>query len=633
MAKDTHLSFLNHHLKCGNSLISARLNDIGVYPQNELRIKRGEYSLWYNDENFKGTVENVINDYLSIEERETIKRKDVEYKKEVLDEINEKLKPYKKICDFHTAIYFNNKDDENQYFSKIRNPNKIINEANNYFHWELEFPDIFISSSGFDCIVGNPPYDVLASREIGRNIEKEREYFNQFENYKPATGGKINLYKLFIARAILLLSYNGKHSYIVPIAFLGDKQSFNLREAYLEEGIRIIEAFPDKDNSKDRIFEEAKLATCIYVFYRKGRDISINVHIGKSMNLTKSKVQLKVSNIKEVDPINYSIPIADERLTNLFVNLINNQAFERLGERFNVLQGEVNLTTNVNFLSDYRNEDSNIVLRGSHLIPFLCRKRASQGEMKYINTRKFLSSKKESSKAYDFYSMRIGLQRGAALNNYRRLIPSPIFANNHCADSINYIKNENSNSLYSVLGLLSSNLLDSLFTIYSTNNTINSYEIENLPIPKSKMLINEALEILGKYLVIKFSCIELKIMRQEDEIIKLYELLNMAVYEYYLFNTDDLSNVIMDSLGNVDLSDELPCLSNTQMNWAELTDLYFSMYKALDNNIRHLSRQKNNIINEKYQLVETSSIYNLVENSHNNWVKRFIKNTYHDKNI
>lgn len=43
-----------------------------------------------------------------------------------------------------------------------------------FFHWELEFPDVFRSlGSGFDCILGNPPWDIAKpnSKEFFSNID------------------------------------------------------------------------------------------------------------------------------------------------------------------------------------------------------------------------------------------------------------------------------------------------------------------------------------------------------------------------------------------------------------------------------------------------------------------------------
>ncbi len=52
-----------------------------------------------------------------------------------------------------------------------------------FFHWELEFPDVFVSGdSGFDAIVGNPPWETLqpSSKEFFSNVDPlYRSYGNQ----------------------------------------------------------------------------------------------------------------------------------------------------------------------------------------------------------------------------------------------------------------------------------------------------------------------------------------------------------------------------------------------------------------------------------------------------------------------
>src|SRR5207249_3240224 len=43
-----------------------------------------------------------------------------------------------------------------------------------FFHWELEFPDVFrIKGSGFDAMLGNPPWETLqpSSKEFFSNID------------------------------------------------------------------------------------------------------------------------------------------------------------------------------------------------------------------------------------------------------------------------------------------------------------------------------------------------------------------------------------------------------------------------------------------------------------------------------
>ncbi len=43
-----------------------------------------------------------------------------------------------------------------------------------FFHWELEFPDVFTSErSGFDAMIGNPPWDVMKPNS--------QEFFTDFD--------------------------------------------------------------------------------------------------------------------------------------------------------------------------------------------------------------------------------------------------------------------------------------------------------------------------------------------------------------------------------------------------------------------------------------------------------------------
>src|SRR6266481_4446347 len=81
-----------------------------------------------------------------------------------------------------------------------------------FFHWEIEFPEVFFGfidanerqikhkdkiedgSGGFDCVVGNPPYDVLAEKELETDLDEVLGYFGKEAVFQPAAGGKQNLY-------------------------------------------------------------------------------------------------------------------------------------------------------------------------------------------------------------------------------------------------------------------------------------------------------------------------------------------------------------------------------------------------------------------------------------------------------
>lgn len=93
----------------------------------------------------------------------------------------------------------------------------------------------------------------------------------------------------------------------------------------------------------------------------------------------------------------------------------------------------------------------------------------------------YLKDTRKESRANHHQFKRLGFQRNAALDNWRRLIATIVPEGNFCFDSINYIVNPNYN-IYTLMALMNSELLEWRFRLTSTNNHVNAYEIEQLPI-------------------------------------------------------------------------------------------------------------------------------------------------------
>jgi len=222
MAKEQPLSFLNHHLKCGDSLVGARLNEIGFYPGNGSengKENAKQLSLFEADEVFKDTVRRAIERYQLIESEETASLVDVEAKMELLELIDEALEPYKQICDLHTSIYFGNEIEEWQYQEAVDTktiPSEIsLNGDQRYFHWELEYPEMLSLNTGFTCIVCNPPYDTF----------RENMYYSQSDGF-----GTRNFFARFICRSIKINQPKGNIGFVVPLSFACGSSYENLRQ-------------------------------------------------------------------------------------------------------------------------------------------------------------------------------------------------------------------------------------------------------------------------------------------------------------------------------------------------------------------------------------------------------------------
>jgi hypothetical protein len=183
------------------------------------------------------------------------------------------------------------------------------------FHWEFAFPEVFLDNGGngrargFDVIVGNPPYDVIAERESGERVALVRRFVEQDPTLQPSRVGKNNLYKIFICRALELVRDGGYLGFIVPMALLGDEQVFGVRRALVSYGVFLeIHAFPQKDDPVRRVFYDAKLSTALFVYQKQlqadedYRFVSA-VHPAQFIEVSSPCLRPMTSDIESYDPI------------------------------------------------------------------------------------------------------------------------------------------------------------------------------------------------------------------------------------------------------------------------------------------------------------------------------------------
>jgi len=362
------------------------------------------------------------------------------------------------------------------------------------FHWQLVFPEVFLHGDrppGFDVVIGNPPYDVLAEKEVGERVGYLKAYIAQDGSLRPSVVGKNNLYKLFICRALELLRDGGYLSFIVPMPLLGDEQARGIREALLREGtFRQIHSFPQKDNVARRVFRDAKLSTALFVF-RKGAPPENGPapfpsvrHPANVIEEDSPALLLKTTEIPLYDPSNLTIVSASQADWDLAVRVAQRPGIRRLGSACKSYQGEVNETTDRGYLTRDAAGGGRLVLRGSNVCMYTLRD-ASQGVPLYIEGARYRAAKATSGKAGHTLVDRIGFQRSAPQNNFRRVIAAFVPAGEFCFDTVSYIPRTSTTTLDLdlLLALLNSKLVDWYFTIGSTNSKVNEYQFNNLPCP------------------------------------------------------------------------------------------------------------------------------------------------------
>lgn len=114
-----------------------------------------------------------------------------------------------------------------------------------FFHWPLEFPDVFydpsgIAAAGFDAVVGNPPWEMVR-RDSGSGrkglVQDPIVKFVRESGLFPHCGhGHLNLYQPFIERSLTLVRPGGRVGLIVPWGFAVDDGAGAMRTALVDAG-------------------------------------------------------------------------------------------------------------------------------------------------------------------------------------------------------------------------------------------------------------------------------------------------------------------------------------------------------------------------------------------------------------
>ncbi|KKN04558.1 hypothetical protein LCGC14_1096230 [marine sediment metagenome] len=363
--KDKPLNFLDNHIKCGNSLIGLgqkmEINEINpkafeaisgnkateIPPENKkLKNKAREIIRKEINERRKNGRTTLITSFFT--EKKTADICSAKFK-EIIDmpesdpkKIKEKERKYYSVRDnvnyqqalneanIWTSTFFWPFEGESlgeipryttieQLRDEIVDPElnnlmdniKNIAEKNQFFHWYIEFPEVFSTErQGFDCLLTNPPWETIQLKEneffIGTNNDiinasnqsvrrklikalkvDNPELFNRYKItwqstkkisqfltssglYDLSARGTINTYALFTERCWALISPNGYVGIIVPTGLIS---SYHLQDLFrnLVKNRAILSLF-DFENRKKLFDIDSRIRFCLITL--GGRNIS-----------------------------------------------------------------------------------------------------------------------------------------------------------------------------------------------------------------------------------------------------------------------------------------------------------------------------------------------------------------------
>jgi hypothetical protein len=294
---DLPLNFLDNHIKCGNSLIGvfkdrpAEVPDDAFDPvtgddrkvasavrKRNREERSGQRSLDLGPaEPISATDAAAYHDLITQSERlpEEVEAKERKYQ---AWRSSETFRRQKLECDIWCAAFFWPLTDADgwlpttaSYLRALAEPDTVrtaarrqigeLDRRHRFFHWRLEFPDVF-ARGGFDCVLGNPPWERIKLQEQEffsfrdpeiakapnkaardrlirtlpdrnqqlaeefaaalRDAEGESRFVRQSGRFALAGRGDVNTYAVFTELVYQALAPRGRAGVVVPIGVATD---------------------------------------------------------------------------------------------------------------------------------------------------------------------------------------------------------------------------------------------------------------------------------------------------------------------------------------------------------------------------------------------------------------------------
>lgn len=336
--------------------------------------------------------------------------------------------------------------------------------------------------NGFHAIVSNPPYLVLKpnknkmSAVTVESINNMAKYFRNSPYYKYSIEGMLNLYQLSLEAMLGMLQAGGEMGIICPSTLFADISASSLRKHLLSKNnVSYIKYFTEDDP----LFDNVTQATCIF-HLTKGESTNIIdiVQGGK-------EYRISLEDVKQVFKSNWEIPSIEKVEWDILKKLLKfpllkTQSFIRNK------RGELDLS----LFRDYITlEPTNLrLVRGNML---------SGDSINDINHEfvkpEFLDKKSSDYMTFDHGKKRLVCQQISNQLQNIRLKFVECQKNDVLGNSCNYIT-VSEEQIPRMKVLLNSALLNWRFKVTSTNNHINNYELDELPIIELSLITDEILK-------------------------------------------------------------------------------------------------------------------------------------------
>jgi hypothetical protein len=255
------LTFLDHHMRCGDSLMGLWR---GSLRETQTKLQR-----------FNGELEAAGKAlFHGVSQSHDLSLEELRSSRDGYERVRQMTKPQEDLLDLQVSSLLDPKAEDGSLARKF-----------GVFHWEYEFPDAFVETEwGFDLVVMNPPWEAVkpddddffsdlhpgfrrikskpekrtvmerllkdpatkvAYQDYREKIEQRINFYRSSE-YSLRGSGDTNLWKLFMEQGMRLLAEGGSLAVVVPSGIITDEGAKPLREKLFEGRIRGILEFENR---------------------------------------------------------------------------------------------------------------------------------------------------------------------------------------------------------------------------------------------------------------------------------------------------------------------------------------------------------------------------------------------------
>ena len=288
LAADRPLSFLDHRLQTGDSLLGAWVANLRHAPVSRGRRRMDRELPFFDDDKVGDAMREAMPVRFSLESTPNDSLEQVRTKERALAAMtahNSVLSRWKRIAHLWCATWFAARDEAappaafgslsdfvlsgrsdlpRHTASRYLDAAEAAAAARRFFHWELEYPEVFFDGDGrrraqpgFDAVIGNPPWDMIRADPEPARLSTVRQAHGRPEQsrrttssgrasrreeassvvrftrdsgiYSAQSAGHANRYQLFVERALALTRGGGRLGLVLPSGLATDQGSAGLR--------------------------------------------------------------------------------------------------------------------------------------------------------------------------------------------------------------------------------------------------------------------------------------------------------------------------------------------------------------------------------------------------------------------